>query len=129
MAVIARKMHNSGANHRDFYLGHFLLQPGYRDGELSVDASDLFVIDLHRMQLRRHTPTRWQVKDIAGLHYSSLNLGLTRNDLLRFIRTYRGHTPLRQSLGKSPTCGALPIASEPILLVAGRVLGEKSTAG
>ena len=102
VAVIARKMHNSGANHRDFYLGHFLLQPGYRDGELSVDASDLFVIDLHRMQLRRHTPTRWQVKDIAGLHYSSLNLGLTRNDLLRFIRTYRGHTPLRQSLGKSP---------------------------
>ena len=101
VAVIARKMHNSGANHRDFYLGHFLLQPGYRDGELSVDASHLFVIDLHRMQLRRHTPTRWQVKDIAGLHYSSLNLGLTRNDLLRFIRTYRSHTPLRQSLGKS----------------------------
>ena len=102
VAVIARKMHKSGANHRDFYLGHFLLQPGYRGGHLSADASRLFVIDLHRMQLRRRTPTRWQVKDIAGLHYSSLNLGLTRNDLLRFIRTYRGETTLHQSLGKSP---------------------------
>jgi len=103
VAVIARKMHNSGANHRDFYLGHFLLQPGYRDGELSVDASRLFVIDLHRMQLRRRTPTRWQVKDIAGLRFSSFFLGLTQRDRYRFIQTYWSENKsLGQSLGRGP---------------------------
>ena len=102
VAVIARKMHNSGANHRDFYLGHFMLQPGYRSGQLSIDASRLFVIDLHRMQLRRRTPTRWQVKDIAGLRFSSFILGLTKKDRYRFIGTYWSDTTLRQSLGLGP---------------------------
>ena len=102
VAVIARKMHYSGANHRDFYMGHFMLQPGYRSGQLSADASHLFVIDLHRMQLRRRTPTRWQVKDIAGLRFSSFILGLTRKDRCRFIRTYWSETTLRQSLGRTP---------------------------
>ncbi|MEE2804301.1 MAG: lipopolysaccharide core heptose(I) kinase RfaP [Pseudomonadota bacterium] len=101
VAVIARKMHNSGANHRDFYLGHFMLQPGYRSGQLSTDASRLFVIDLHRMQLRRRTPTRWQVKDIAGLRFSSFMLGLTKTDQYRFIRTYWSENKsLGQSLGR-----------------------------
>ena len=102
VAVIARKMHNSGANHRDFYLGHFMLQPGYRSGQLSADASRLFVIDLHRMQLRRRTPTRWQVKDIAGLRFSSFFIGLTKRDRCRFIRTYWREITLRQSLGRTP---------------------------
>ena len=51
------------------------------------------------MQLRRNTPFRWQVKDIAGLHYSSYGLNLTGNDRLRFIRAYRGHG-LRQTLAR-----------------------------
>ncbi len=102
VAVIARKMHLSGANHRDFYLGHFMLQPGYQSGQLSTHASRLFVIDLHRMQLRRRTPTRWQVKDIAGLRFSSFMLGLTKTDQYRFIRAYWSETTLRQSLGLGP---------------------------
>ena len=102
VAVIARKMHNSGANHRDFYLGHFMLQPGYRSGQLSIDASRLFVIDLHRMQLRRRTPTRWQVKDIAGLRFSSFFVGLTERDRCRFILTYWSETTLAESLGTTP---------------------------
>ena len=99
LARIARTMHNSGANHRDFYLGHFLLQPGYESGALCPATSRLFIIDLHRMQLRRNTPFRWQVKDIAGLHYSSYGLNLTGNDRLRFIRAYRGQG-LRQTLAR-----------------------------
>ena len=99
LAQIARRLHNSGANHRDFYLVHFLLQPGVVNGKLHADASRLFVIDLHRMQLRRHTPKRWKIKDVAGLHYSSMDLGLTTRDLLRFIRLY-SQAPLRETLDR-----------------------------
>ena len=99
LARIARRLHNSGANHRDFYLVHFLLQPGLKAGLLHPDASRLFVIDLHRMQLRRKTPKRWKIKDVAGLHYSSMDLGLTVRDRLRFIRLYSGGS-LRQALGR-----------------------------
>jgi UDP-glucose:(heptosyl)LPS alpha-1,3-glucosyltransferase len=93
IAEMARTIHQSGANHRDFYLGHFLLQRSYDNGELSIEKSRLYVIDLHRMQIRRRTPVRWKIKDISGLHYSSLGLIsagiLTQRDLYRFISTYR----------------------------------------
>ncbi|MDP6030636.1 MAG: lipopolysaccharide core heptose(I) kinase RfaP, partial [Arenicellales bacterium] len=92
LAETARRLHNSGANHRDFYLCHFLLQPGYENGQLAGSASQLFVIDLHRMQLRRQTPKRWKIKDVAGLHYSSMDLGLTQRDRLRFMKIYTQHS-------------------------------------
>ncbi len=98
LAQTARQLHKSGANHRDFYLCHFLLQPGYESNQLSDRASRLFVIDLHRMQLRRRTPPRWKIKDVAGLHYSSMDLGLTRRDKLRFIKLYRPEQSLRETL-------------------------------
>jgi UDP-glucose:(heptosyl)LPS alpha-1,3-glucosyltransferase len=93
IAEMARTIHQSGANHRDFYLCHFLLQRAYDDGELSIKNSKLYVIDLHRMQIRRETPERWKLKDISGLRYSCLSLiaagVLTRRDLYRFISTYQ----------------------------------------
>ena len=88
-AEISRDIHNSGANHRDFYLCHFLLKRGYTNGKLDSDKSNLYVIDLHRMQLRRRTPSRWIVKDIAGLYFSSKDIGLTSGDLYRFMKIYR----------------------------------------
>ena len=99
LAQTARQLHHSGANHRDFYLVHFLLQPGFENGHISTDKSRLAVIDLHRMQLRRSTPKRWRIKDVAGLHYSSMDLGLTRRDLLRFMKIYT-QSPLRETLGQ-----------------------------
>jgi hypothetical protein len=51
------------------------------------------------MQLRRSTPKRWRIKDVAGLHYSSMDLGLTRRDLLRFMKIYTP-SPLRETLGQ-----------------------------
>ena len=45
------------------------------------------------------TPSRWKMRDVSGLHYSSMNLGLTQRDLLRFIRLYSGGS-LRQALGR-----------------------------
>lgn len=96
-AQIARDMHNSGANHRDFYLCHFLLNRGYTDGELDTQTSQLYVIDLHRMQIRKRTPTRWVVKDIAGLYFSSKDIGLTMRDLFRFMKVYRSSS-LKEAL-------------------------------
>lgn len=95
---IGRTIHASGANHRDFYLCHFLLRIG-RDaaGFPDPDRSQVFVIDLHRMQIRHRTPVRWAVKDIAGLYYSSMMIGLGRRDWYRFMQAYR-ERPLRTVL-------------------------------
>ncbi len=98
VAKMTRLMHQSGANHRDYYLIHFLLKRAYDpNGDLSVTESKLFIIDLHRMQLRRRTPYRWRVKDVAGLYFSSLDVNLTRHDLYRFMSIYTGK-PLKDTL-------------------------------
>ena len=57
----------------------------------------LFLIDLHRAQQRLRIPFRWRVKDIGGLYFSAMDIGLTQRDLFRFIRTYIGKS-LRQTL-------------------------------
>ncbi|MBO68190.1 MAG: lipopolysaccharide core heptose(I) kinase RfaP [Acidiferrobacteraceae bacterium] len=101
VARMARTIHQSGANHRDFYLCHFLLRRAYDKGKLSTNKSTLHVIDLHRMQIRRQTPERWKLKDISGLRYSCLTLIesgiLTSRDLYRFIADYMGIS-LRETL-------------------------------
>lgn len=89
VAEIGRTLHTNGVNHRDFYLCHFLLDR--RQSPL------LYLIDLHRVQLRRTTPWRWQVKDIGALWFSAQQIGLTRRDVYRFLRVYRGKS-LRASL-------------------------------
>jgi len=71
-------MHENGANHRDYYLCHFLLDLPEND----LNQMKLYMIDLHRMQLRRKTPLRWTVKDIAGLYFSSMDIGIKRGDSL-----------------------------------------------
>ncbi|HEX6267077.1 MAG TPA: hypothetical protein VFZ81_09300, partial [Burkholderiales bacterium] len=47
--------------------------------------------------LRDSIPRRWRIKDIGALYFSAADIGLTRRDLLRFVRLYTGK-PLRQSL-------------------------------
>jgi lipopolysaccharide core heptose(I) kinase len=84
LADSARRMHGAGINHRDFYLCHFHLDPG----SLLEPSVRCYLIDLHRAQLRRSTPRRWRVKDLAGLYFSAMDCGLTRRDLLRFMRHY-----------------------------------------
>ena len=86
----ARVIHENGANHRDFYLCHFLLDAHFQKDQQVSPESKLFLIDLHRIQMRRKTPERWAVKDIAGLYYSSKDIGLSKRDLLRFMTSYSG---------------------------------------
>ncbi len=94
IAEVARRLHKNGINHRDFYICHFLLQAGW---DAKVESLHLYLIDLHRVQIRGHTPMRWVVKDIGSLWFSAMQIGLTQRDLLRFIRVYRD-LPLRQTL-------------------------------
>ena len=59
----------------------------------------LFLVDLHRAQIRAKTPQRWVVKDIGGLYFSAADIGLTKRDVLRFISVYSNKS-LRRSLSE-----------------------------
>lgn len=96
VAEIVRNMHRAGINHRDCYLAHFLL---HTDIELRVDQVPISVIDLHRTQVRRRVPKRWRNKDLAGLYFSALHIGLTQRDKLRFLEVYFDQ-PLRETLSR-----------------------------
>ncbi len=110
VAQIARHLHQHGLNHRDFYLCHFLLDMSQHVGwaerslrsptntvglrkERSAQPT-LYLIDLHRAQIRYLTPRRWIIKDLSGLYFSSMDIGLTQRDIYRFIKAYRAK-PLR----------------------------------
>lgn len=79
------EMHRAGVNHRDCYICHFLL---HTDKAVRFNDFRLSVIDLHRAQVRSATPVRWRNKDLAGLYFSALNIGLTERDKLRFLKAY-----------------------------------------
>ncbi len=97
IARMARALHEAGLNHRDFYLGHFLIKNRpWRDWQPG-EPLELFLIDLHRVQMRDRVPARWLVKDLGGLFYSAMDCGLTWRDVFRFIERYRGR-PWRESL-------------------------------
>ena len=82
IALISRNLHNSGINHRDYYLCHF-----HVDKDMDVKKS-IYLIDLHRAQLRSFVPKRWASKDIGGLIHSAMGFGLSEKDFYRFMRTY-----------------------------------------
>ena len=92
VAKIARTLHQNGMNHRDFYICHFLLD----------EQNTLYLIDLHRAQMRKRTPARWIIKDLSGLYFSSKDVGLTQRDLYRFMKAYRS-LPLRVLLNQEKT--------------------------
>lgn len=94
VANIASAMHTNGLNHRDFYICHFLLRS---DDTSDADKPSLTIIDLHRMQIRNATPLRWRNKDLAALSFSTLGIGLSKRDKLRFLRDYFAK-PLRKVL-------------------------------
>ncbi|MFF7706352.1 lipopolysaccharide core heptose(I) kinase RfaP [Pseudomonas sp. NPDC007930] len=96
VASMVGGMHRAGVNHRDCYICHFLLHTAT---PVRADAFKLSVIDLHRAQTRAAVPRRWRNKDLAALYFSALDIGLTRRDLLRFLRGYF-RQPLRQVLAE-----------------------------
>ena len=97
LAEVSRRMHESGLNHRDYYLCHFLLDRSAGAMKDAVSLPRLSLIDLHRVQIRKRTPLRWVVKDIGGLWFSSMRIGLTRRDFYRFMTVYKNKS-LRDTL-------------------------------
>ena len=91
VAQFARAFHGYGFIHRDFYICHLLAD----DGRLSEGHVSLAVLDLHRARRFSQVPRRWLKRDLAALLFSSLDLGYSRRDWLRFIRLYRNQ-PLRE---------------------------------
>ena len=84
LGEMAGKMHRSGLNHRDCYICHFLL----RKGTENTSDPELHVIDLHRAQIRKKVPRHYWVKDVAGIWFSAMDAGLTRHDILYFLKAY-----------------------------------------
>lgn len=92
-ARIAHTLHAHGINHRDFYICHLLLNTEHPECHELI----LYLIDLHRAEIRESVPERWVIKDLAALYFSSLHAGLTRRDYFRFMKYYR-QQPLRDIL-------------------------------
>ena len=82
IATISRNLHSNGINHRDYYLCHFHI-----DENLDVEKK-IYLIDLHRAQLRSFVPSRWASKDIGSLIHSAMGFNLNEKDFYRFMRTY-----------------------------------------
>ena len=93
VARFARSFHDAGFVHRDFYICHLLAEDvAFANGEVR-----LAVLDLHRARRFAQLPERWRRRDLAALLYSTLDLGFSRRDWLRFLRIYAGK-PLREVL-------------------------------
>lgn len=92
VARFAKEFHDAGFIHRDFYICHLLArEDAYANGTV-----DLAVLDLHRARRFARIPRRWLLRDTAALLFSSLDLGYSQRDWLRFIRIYTGE-PLAKS--------------------------------
>jgi len=78
LADLTRTMHSAGINHRDYYLCHILMDSGER----------LYVIDLHRVNVRDKVGRRWMIKDLAALLFSSLEVPVTHGQRLAFYKRY-----------------------------------------
>lgn len=99
VAWMSRTMHENGINHRDYYICHFLLDVANGWENVDPDNFRLSMIDLHRAQIRAVTPLRWLVKDVGGLYFSAMDIGLTARDLYRFMKVYR-NCSLRETLSR-----------------------------
>jgi len=92
VASITRQLHDNGINHRDLYICHFLLKESDLKLTQNFDALSLYLIDLHRVQIRDKVPERWCIKDLAALYFSSMHIGFTQRDFYRFIKVYSGES-------------------------------------
>ena len=86
IAQTTKLLHENGLNHRDYYVCHYLLKLDQNDHQISPE--NLYLIDLHRMQIRSRTPIRYIIKDLSSILFSIRNYKFTRTDYLRFIQYY-----------------------------------------
>jgi hypothetical protein len=85
LAAFVKRFHDTGYRHRDLYLCHIFCSS---QGELSL-------IDLARAS-RPFLRRRFQIKDLAQLHYSASGTRFSRTDRLRFYLAYADRRSLRR---------------------------------
>ncbi|MBC8379459.1 MAG: hypothetical protein H8E62_09810 [Planctomycetes bacterium] len=78
LADFIRRFHQTGYRHRDLYLAHIFLS----------DKDTLSLIDLHRCFRPYYLKQRYQIKDLAQLHYSCPGETISLADRIRFYREY-----------------------------------------
>ncbi|MHC4264907.1 MAG: lipopolysaccharide heptosyltransferase II [Planctomycetota bacterium] len=86
LGQFAKKFHETGYRHRDFYLAHIFYR---NDGTL-------YLIDLQRAFKPRLLAERFRVKDIAQLYYSAPKNAFSKTDRLRFYKSYTGKSSLEK---------------------------------
>lgn len=87
IADLARRMHQAGLHHQDFYLNHLLMRTGH-------PRYDLYIIDLGRACRRERLSQYWIVKDLAQLFYSARML--PRWMRLHFLEHYFNRSLTRE---------------------------------
>lgn len=97
LAATSKTLHDNGICHRDYYICHFLLHEAASFTRGEIDEPKLSLIDLHRALIHKNLNQRWVIKDVAGLYFSALHIGLSKRDFLRFVRLYSGK-PLKRAL-------------------------------
>jgi heptose I phosphotransferase len=85
-AQLAKTLHDNGMNHRDFYICHICID----NQKLSKGELFLYLIDLHRVGIRHKILASDQMKDLAGLYFSAMHIGLSQLDFYRFLKAYTG---------------------------------------
>jgi len=93
VAQLAGKLHANGLFHRDFYLCHFCLDAslftGLKQRKIkNANQIKFYLIDLHRMLLSRKPNVKHNMKDIAALYFSAMDIGLSQEDFNLFKQYY-----------------------------------------
>lgn len=116
LADLARRLHQAGWVHRDFYSSHIFLDDS--------GGGELYLIDLARMfQPRRQF--RWRVKDLAQLKYS-MPPAWVRDCWGDFLHQYAGESELAAKYARAIDAKAARIGRHDVKLQARRAAREAS---
>lgn len=85
MAVLARRMHQNGFNHRDFNATHIILN--YDD---ETDIPKIALFDLQRVDRNKLFKFRWKIKSLARLNYTLPDDIFSEKDKLYIFLSYKG---------------------------------------
>ena len=85
VAHLARSMHDSGFNHRDFNATHILIAPGEEAGD-----HYLGLFDLQRVDRKKWMRFRWMIKTMAELFYSMPDPVFSDSDRQFMFERYMG---------------------------------------
>jgi hypothetical protein len=84
LAVFIKKFHETNYRHRDLYLSHIFYS----------DNGKFYLIDLARVFGPIVMRRRFQIKDVAQVHYSAPGKHFSKTDRLRFYMAYAGQSKL-----------------------------------